>query len=274
MGSIFVHFLDVGQGNMNVIVFPDNFVMVYDCNISDDNEKNILKYMKKILPKNEIDIFVNSHRDSDHMRGIKKLHATFPIKRLWDTDVSSNTDAPEYKEYMDFRRNMGDEVWIAKPNHILKAKPNVKILNGVRDGLDDPNSQSIVLHISNNNSSVLLSGDTDAIVWKDYIMKEASDKIKSDILLASHHGSLTFFDDTRDEKYHYVSHIQAISPSMTIISVGTNPHGHPDKKALEYYDKYSKGSNLGNKVYRTDEKGNIKLELKDDDGWNLTGEQN
>ena len=33
------YFVNVGQGNMAVIVFDDGFVMVYDCNITNDNER-------------------------------------------------------------------------------------------------------------------------------------------------------------------------------------------------------------------------------------------
>ena len=80
---------------------------------------------------------------------------------------------------------------------------------------------------------------------------------------------LRFFDDPADDKDYYVNHVKAMSPFMTIISVGKNAHGHPDSKALELYEKYSKGSAEGKKVYRTDKKGNMRLTLKDGGGWNL-----
>jgi len=68
------HFLNVGQGNMAVGIFPDGKILAYDCNITNENEAEIFTYLQKIMPKNSIDVFVNSHRDADHMRGIKKLH--------------------------------------------------------------------------------------------------------------------------------------------------------------------------------------------------------
>lgn len=69
--------------------------------------------------------------------------------------------------------------------------------------------------------------------------------------MAAHHGSISFFDDPDDEKHYYTTHIQAISPAMTIISVGKNNYGHPDETAVKFYRKYSTGSDNGNKVYRT-----------------------
>jgi beta-lactamase superfamily II metal-dependent hydrolase len=266
-----VHFLNVGQGNMIVVIFPDNKILVYDCNITEDNEESIFNYLEEIMPKYGIDVFVNSHREVDHMRQIKKLHEIYPIGTLWDSGVSGNTDTPEYEEYMDFRRSV--TVYEVSAGQYWNDKPNVRILNGKRDGLKDTNAQSIVIHINNNGASVLLTGDTDAKTWRDYIMPESTTKVSSSILLASHHGSITFFDDPRDEKNYYTAHISKINPAMTIISVGDNPHGHPDKKALELYEKYSRGSDKGNKVFRTDINGNMRLELKDNGSWTLHQKQ-
>lgn len=262
-----VHFLNVGQGNMIVAIFLDNQVMVYDCNITEDNENSIMTYLDKVMPKYGIDVFVNSHREADHMRGIKKLHKIYPIGTLWDSGVSGSTDTPEYEEYMDFRRNV--TVHEVGPNQHWTNKPNVRILNGKRKDMSDINAQSVVIHINNNGASVLLTGDTDAEVWKDYIMPESAVSISSSILLASHHGSITFFDDPRDGKNYYTGHISKINPAMTIISVGDNPHGHPDKKALELYGQYSRGSDKGNKVFRTDVNGNMKLEMRDNGSWTI-----
>ena len=104
----------------------------------------------------------------------------------------------------------------------------------------------------------------------DSIMKQyETEEFRSSLLLGSHHGSITFFDDPADEAYYYTAHMKAISPAMTIISVGDNAHGHPDKKAVELYEKYSSGSDKGNKVCRTDKDGTIRVTLKDDGGWNL-----
>ncbi|MBU2805354.1 hypothetical protein HF283_14055 [Acidithiobacillus ferrooxidans] len=60
---------------------------------------------------------------------------------------------------------------------------------------------------------------------------------------------------------------------MILVSVGDNAHGHPNKKSLEIYEKYFSRSDKGNKVYRTDEKGHLKLILKDGGSWTLTSEK-
>lgn len=256
---ISVHFIDVGFGNMVAIIFPNNNVVFYDCNITNENKDNIFAYLKLIMPKKQIDVFINSHRDADHMRGIKKLHEKYQIKELWDSGVSGNTDTSEYYEYMTLRR----EVYGHEVGHFeeLDIEPRVKFLNGKRSDLTEPNSQSIVVKIEGDNSSVLLAGDTDAKVWKDYIMREIPSKVKSTFLLASHHGSISFFDHPDDLKYYYAQHIKEINPDATIISVGKNVHDLPDEKAITLYKDYSSGTDKGDKIFRTDYHRNIIVEL-------------
>jgi len=60
---------------------------------------------------------------------------------------------------------------------------------------------------------------------------------------------------------------------MTLISVGPNVHDLPDRKALELYEKYNRGSKQGNKVFTTEDKGNMKLTLKGNGAWSLNVNQ-
>ena len=259
------HFLNIGQGNMAIGIFPDGKILAYDCNITTENETVVFAYLAKIMPQNSIDVFVNSHRDADHMRGIKKLHAKYPITSLFDSGVTGTTPTTsEYTEYMEFRRNLGlVNVHEVTSNQYWTAHTGVKIINGKRDGLDDPNSQSIVLHIDYNGSSLLLAGDTSASTWRDYIIPELGSAVKSLVLFASHHGSFSFFNEDRDNDEDYTDHIASINPAIAIISVSdTNPHGHPDDEAIIHYENHSYGTvETGQKIFRTDQHGNIKIDL-------------
>jgi len=273
-----VHFIDVGQGNMTLLQLDDGKTFLYDCNVSADNEDAVLEYVaEQIGWDTPINVFICSHRDTDHFRGIKKVHEHFPIKHVWDTDVTGTTpDSDEYRDYMDLRREVGWTNVKAKTRYNYGAT-RLRILNSKNDDLaDDPNAQSIVIKVEHRDmpndvthGSVMLCGDTDAVTWKDIRRHYDDSSLSSSLVLGSHHGSITFFDDPSDEKHYYTAHIKAMSPAMTIISVGDNGHGHPDKKALELYEKYSSGSSEGNKLYRTDMQGTMRLTLKDGGGWNI-----
>ena len=280
--STVIHFIDVGQGNMTFIQLDNSQRVLYDCNVTNDNENRVLGYIANLIGWNsKIDIFVNSHRDADHMRGIKKVHNYFPIQKIWDSGVTGGTpNSPEYKEYMDLRRRVGF-LEVEKLKKWTFGNTILRIMNSNNDDLpNDPNAQSIVIKVQHTNSnggylsSAMLTGDTNAATWRYSIQKnyDKSD-LSTEILLASHHGSISFFDDEKDTEHYYTNHINNMSPAMTIISVGTNSHGHPDKKAIELYEKYSRGWNQGNKLKRTDDNGNVKLILKDEGGWSLNDNQ-
>jgi beta-lactamase superfamily II metal-dependent hydrolase len=266
-----IHFVDVGCGNMEIILFPDGKVFIYDCNITNDNEKEVMSYLKKVIGAGtKIDVFINSHRDADHMCGIKKLHKKHAIQEIWDSGVpGTTTTSPEYKDYMDLRRQLTSKE--IDPRKYWEYGDGVlRCMNSKWDDYSDPNDQSIVLKLENKGASAMLAGDTSYKPWKEKILTYyRNDRLSASIFLAAHHGSLTFFDDPSDEKNYYTAHIKKIAPAMTLVSVGPNTHDLPDEKAMELYEKYSLGSDKGNKVYTTEEKGNMKLVLKDDGGWNL-----
>ncbi len=277
-----IHFIDVGQGNMVLIEANDSKNFVFDCNITEDNQDRVLDYVgNQIGEGKKLHAFICSHRDADHMRGIKKLHARFPIQKIWDSDYpGTTTDTPEYRAYMDLRRTVGSKI-IKKLTYADYGRTRFRYLSAQDDRLpDNANAQGIVIKVEHRSSddtyalsSSMLPGDSDAQTWSKGIMVDYSNRdVSSSILMAAHHGSISFFDDP-DEKYYYTSHLESISPDMTIVSVGDNGHGHPNEQALKYYREYSKGSNNGNKVYRTDTKGTMKLTLKGSGGWSLNTHQ-
>ena len=270
-----IHFIDVGCGNTQLILVPDGSIFMYDCNITDDNEADVLAYVRKIIGSGtHIDVFINSHRDADHMRGIKKLHKKHPIKAIWDSGVpGTTTTSPEYREYMDLRRQVTSREIEAR-KYWEYGDAVLRCMNSKWVDYTEPNDQSVVLKIENKGASAMLAGDTSYRPWREKILTYyPDDRLSANILLAAHHGSLTFFDDPSDEKNYYTAHIKKIAPAMTLVSVGPNTHDLPDDKDMEFYKKYSSGSDKGNKVHTTEDKGNMKLVLKDDGGWNLNVNQ-
>lgn len=68
-----IHFIDVGQGNMVLIESSDGGFYLCDCNITNNNEDEVLDCLGDVFGWGEnISAFICTHRDADHMRGIKK----------------------------------------------------------------------------------------------------------------------------------------------------------------------------------------------------------
>ena len=180
---------------------------------------------------------------------------------------------------MDLRRLVGSRV-IKKKTRDDFGRTRFRFLSAQDERLpDNANAQGIVIKVEQRNAakdrsegSAMLPGDSDAETWRHGILADyAKSVVSSKILMAAHHGSISFFDDP-DDSYYYTAHLAAIRPAMTLVSVGSNSHGHPSETALNYYRKYSTGSDKGNKVYRTDTKGTMKLKLKSGGGWNISTE--
>jgi competence protein ComEC len=275
-----VHFINVGQGNMVLLQLDDGKTFLYDCNVTQENEAAVIRYMRsKIGYGKKIDVFICSHRDADHMRGISKVHEHFPIQHIWDSGVTGTTpDSTEYLQFMELRRRIGftEIEWKKRWDY---GNTRLRIMNSKNNDLAaNANAQSIVIKVVHRNrdtdtdhDSILLTGDTDAVTWKHIHTHYEDSDLGCSLLLGSHHGSLTYFDDP-SERHYFTSHIQAKKPSMTILSVGDNPHGHPDPKAVEFYEKYSTGASNGTKVVRTDTHGHIHATLKDGGGWSVNWE--
>lgn len=318
--ALIFHVINIGQGLMILIVFPDQTTMLFDCYITEENTEYVLKYLEKNIPirKDEkdkdvqyIDIFVNSHRDLDHYKGIKGINDKFEIKSIWDSGqygVGAKSKSKDYKEYMKLKLNIkhkyGEESVpkLVPSNNKFRSfgETNVYCLNSKSefkseqslysldfkdkfnvfyplnessfiDNIDLENIEEsyqikaqhtncIVLMIEYKNKKLLLTGDSDWKSWRDAIIPQIEDDlIKTNILVASHHGSRSFFTDENNKKIDidenpdstYLNHIDIINPDITLISCGKyETYHHPNEEAMNLY----KSSTSNNQVYTTFEK--------------------
>jgi Predicted hydrolase (metallo-beta-lactamase superfamily) len=300
--------IDVGNGLMFLGIFPDNTTVVFDCNITDEMKENIIEYLKNNIPtrkdigngerKQWIDIFINSHRDSDHIRGLNYLNEVFEIREIWDSGQTGQaTRSKDYEYYMRLRRTVRDKygedaLKIPVPSIIpIYSKSGICIncLNSTQDysetetykslsevnrliesgllsedRLKEQHNNSIVLTISYNRFRLLLTGDSDWDSWKNFIIpkfKESS-LIGSDILIASHHGSRSFFTSEENEHINindnpettYLDSISYINPTMVLVPCGDyTQYHHPNKEAMEIY----KTRSSHNQVYTTNNEGSF-----------------
>ena len=104
------------------------------------------------------------------------------------------------------------------------------------------NNNSLVCKLIYKDFSMLFTGDIEEIAEKE-ILKIYKDRLKANILKVAHHGSKT---STTKE------FVEAVSPQIALIGVGeNNKFGHPDEIILRRLN------DIGCKIYRTDENGEI-----------------
>ncbi|KMP10270.1 hypothetical protein UR09_06825 [Candidatus Nitromaritima sp. SCGC AAA799-A02] len=122
---------------------------VFDCNITNDNEEEVLTYLGNAIGfGTNLNAFICSHRDADHMRGISKLHNHFPIQSIWDSGhPGTTTNSTEYRQYMDLRRSVGS-VEKEKLNRQDFGMTRFRYLSALDSRLEkNANAQGIVIKV-------------------------------------------------------------------------------------------------------------------------------
>lgn len=137
----------------------------------------------------------------------------------------------------------GDNINVEKNINIQILWPNI---NQIQENI--LNNNSIVAKLSYKNISILLTGDIEEIAEKAILEEyKNSNVLKSTILKIGHHGSKT--SSTQE-------FIEKVKPRIALIGVGkNNTFGHPNNVVLERL------KNIGAKIYRTDEMGEISINV-------------
>lgn len=257
MEDLKVYLINVGQGCSCLILFPNGKTLLIDCCLNYEEETGYFPFLEDTIKdtfdeetetlSKRIDYLIITHPDQDHIKGIGKLFEHFDIIELCDNGYRYDNDTEDYKDYLKIVENY-------KANgkyHILQVnkeifrsnefgEARVYVLSPIRKDDEDINEDSVVAKIDYAGNSIMFPGDSGVAVWRDKILPIYKGLLETTILLASHHGSRSFFIDTSIEDYtiddFYTDHLKAIAPKFVFISVGKdNPHGLPDPDAIKMY---------------------------------------
>ena len=233
--NLTVTFIDVGQGDSEWIVSPNNRTMLIDAGESNDALK-----ISSIIPHNKvIDVVVATHAHSDHIGGMNNILKTHKVRQFIDSGYPHTSMIYETMLSTILENNMNYS--IVNTGDIIEFDPdvNVKVLNPQSKLHDEINENSVVILMTYRNVSFLFTGDAESNAEMIY-----GKQLKHvDILKVAHHGSSSSTSS-------YL--ISRIHPDVSIISVGKdNQYNHPDNSVI------TRLKSDGSRVYRTDEDGTI-----------------
>lgn len=282
MAATVIHFINVGLGNMALIQTANGKNLMIDCHVTDDNVWRVTEYIKNVLGEvAPLAAFICTQREDRCMRGIKTLHEHFPIRVICDSDFPGTDQASEaYRDYMALRKTIGGKS-LKRCTHMNFGQTRLSFLSSMDERLKgEPQSQGLVLRVEHRGittdrveRSVIFSGDSDADTWRNGILQDFSPSdLSSDFLVASNHGSTSFFRD-RKGKPAYTDHLAMIEPVMVMVSVDYGDKDYPNEAALDSYRSLATGSKNGYKLMRTDIHGTMKLTLASKGRWNLATDQ-
>ncbi len=233
--SLKTYFLNVGQAD-SILIQNNEKNMLIDAGNNEDGE--MLVNNLKQLNVEKIDYLIGTHPHEDHIGGMDNIINNFEIGTIYMPNVQTNTKT--FEDVLDAVSNKNLKIETPKVNDtFLLGEANCKILS-VTDDEDNLNQSSIVIQLNFKDLSYLFMGDAEKEI------EESIDVGKVNILKVGHHGS-----DTSSS----LDFINKIAPEVSIISVGKdNSYGHPSDDVIKRLE------NIGSKVYRTDEVGNIFIE--------------
>lgn len=229
------HF-QVGNGNCSMIQ-ADNFLMIIDLYSHQDGTSSyeLLKpFFRKRDGKDCIDVLCISHGDGDHCGGFDEFKEQIDsgelvIGAIWHQGYDRGDDESLPTGYKKLRKEIQRREKITRPKFgDLLQEPKAKdteqdLSNGITfpDNFEinvlspfegdnenssyDHNDLSLVLNILFEDQQTLFAADSSSKYWQDKIIPELLDVkgyrncAKAQDLIASHHGSYTFFGKDRDE---------------------------------------------------------------------------
>lgn len=245
-GSMKVTVLDVGQG-LSVVVQTRHHVLLYDAGAkfnaeSDAGSRIVVPFLQGEGIK-KLDGFIVSHNDNDHSGGMVSVAALMPV----DWFASSLPDSQELMTDAERMRCYAGQAWRWDGVDFEMLYPN---WDDYEDARLSDNNRSCVLKITSAGGSILLTGDIERFVESSLVSDYADvmgNRLKSDILIAPHHGSKTSSS---------VEFLEAVHPAAGIFTAGyLNRFRHPRPEVLLRYARN------GSLIFRSDYHGALTLDF-------------
>lgn len=241
-GEATVHFIDVGQGDSELIV-TEQYTVLIDCG-EESEVTEVIGYIQS-LDITRLDYVIATHPHSDHMGGMYRILDAFDIGRFImpeiDEDYEPNTKA--YEKMLDVLEKKNINATYANVGEVifLGGGASLEILAPVRNDYDNLNNYSVTAKLVYGNTSFLFTGDIEALAESNILDSGAN--VDADVIKVPHHGS-----NTSSSK----EFLQAVSPKYAVIEVGVdNSYGHPKTAVLRRY------KNIDCEILSTAESGDI-----------------
>lgn len=201
--SVSIDMLDVGQGTA-VILRHGAHTILYDTGGGVPGPGSLAS--RVVLPVlhrqgvSKLDLLVISHSDMDHSAGEPDVHASLRVYQLRRGGL----------DVQDVPCRLGEQLTIGEELHL-------KFLSSGQ-AADTENNASCVVQVHAFGRSVLLPGDIDARRERE-LVAYWGDSLRSDLLMAGHHGS----GASTSQLW-----LRKVSPDFLIASAGyRNRFGHP-----------------------------------------------
>lgn len=235
-----VYFLDVGQGDSELIRLPDGTNILIDAG-TNATEDELPEYLRS-LGVSRIDILIATHPHKDHIGGMDSVIQSFDIGKVCMPEISASATptTKTYENVLDALAEKGLKATKATPGTVLyeneAAGIRLTVLAPLANDYDNLNNYSVVAKLTCGKRAFLFTGDAEKEV-EQALLSKGSD-LAADVLKCGHHGSKTST---------CADFLAAVHPGSAVISCGLdNDYQHPSNAVVKRLKK------AGVSIYRTD----------------------
>jgi beta-lactamase superfamily II metal-dependent hydrolase len=265
MAELSATLIDVGSGDSILIELTDGgqrFRALVDCN-DEPNWRVAEDFLKKRFRTQGVsfgsgsrafEFVLLTHAHADHMNGLKRIMSTFGTDTFYYPDCGTNVGLATLVSYCDASTRVGSRVEVDSSSTIsplgnvaaieILWPPRPSHVNGLPDTANQ-NTNSVVIAITLQDVSFVLTGDCEAENWNSSEMKSMPSSVR--FFKVPHHGGKNGVYDNRSGT-PWVDRLAGIGSVHFGLSTHVSPYKHPHRKVMDVLERRFGASN----VRRTD----------------------
>lgn len=248
-----VHFIDVGQGDCQLIQIPSSdgtvFNLLIDSGESSQSE-TVISYIDS-LGITTLDAILVTHPHADHMGCMGDILLEYDVDTFYMPNIpeSQTPTTVAYEKILDALIEKDMKMTTIGTGDVIPSTDEcvIQVVSPISDKeYDNMNDYSVVVKITYGETSFIFMGDAEYENIEDAL--DSGIDLDSDVLKVGHHGSS---NGTTAEL------LEAVTPTLGIISCGEdNSYGHPHEETIDLLDEYNVEYLItyeeGTIIYKTD----------------------
>ena len=247
--------LDVGQGDGFFLRTGEGYTLFVDggsLNVYQVGKYRILPFLK-YQGVRQIDFWIVSHADEDHVSGLREiLAAGYPVQHLVFSEAMARDEA--FEGLLGLAEEAGTRVLYLNADEILhlgNAELKALLPTAGNGAGSDRNAASLVVWYEEDDFSGIFTGDIGSAQEKVLVeqwLQSGGLPGNPDFYKAAHHGS----NYSNSGEF-----LQALHPTVSVVSCGLyNRYGHPGEEAIAHMEE------AGSEVYYTMRSGQITITME------------